>query len=229
MTTFSLTTGAASRIAGDAYLRSTTICSTLRRNTWALLTLLPAVSGQETGGYTNLNGSDPTYSDFVAGGVDNTTGDGDKVLADVNNFMATSLDYASWRARAEQIRSSGNEAFCIGNLSIALNGVGAAYQAGSSGATTLLTLLPTAGALIGTPAKELWVLYKLVPLAGVLSMMLSLGGNIVPTQVNEYERVDSFSYQGKPLRCSGRCIANRSTRHDGYELRRTASRTYRRR
>lgn len=110
--------------------------------------------------------------------------------------MATQLDWTSWRDRANEIRKSGSKAYCIGNLSLALNGLGAAYQAGAAGATTLLTLLPTAGALIGAPAKELWVLYKLMPLAGVLSMMLSLGGNIVPMEVNEYERIDSFSYQG---------------------------------
>ncbi len=65
-----------------------------------------------------------------------------------------------------------------------------------SGANTLLSLIPTAGVLIGAPAKELWVLYKLCPLAGFLAMLLSLGGNIVPADIKEYENVDAFSYQG---------------------------------
>ena len=97
--------------------------------------------------------------------------------------------------RAEVIRSSGSRESCVGNLSVALADVGAAYSAGAQGASTLLSLMPTAGALIGAPAKELW-LYKLVPLAGVLSMVISLGGNIVPMEVNQYERVDAFNYQG---------------------------------
>ena len=69
---------------------------------------------------------------------------------------------------------------CVGNLSVALRQVGAAYEASSNGSTALLTLLPTAGALIGAPTKELWVLWNLVPIAGIFSIALSLGGNIVP-------------------------------------------------
>ena len=58
-------------------------------------------------------------------------------------------------------------------------------------------MLPTAGALIGTPVTELWVLYKLMPLAGIVSMVLSLGGNLVPTDINDYERVAAdFNYSG---------------------------------
>lgn len=184
-------------IAGDAYRRSTRIFSSLGYNLWFGLALVPSVSGQsDDSGYTELNSTEPNYNSFVAGPVDNATSDGQKILADVDNFMSKSLEWSEWVARADQIRASGSFEYCIGNLSLALSGVGAAYQVGSSGASTLLTLLPTAGALIGAPAKELWVLYKLVPVAGVLSMMLSLGGNIVPMEVNEYERIDSFSYQG---------------------------------
>ncbi|KAL9013160.1 MAG: hypothetical protein Q9173_002134 [Seirophora scorigena] len=69
-----------------------------------------------------------------------------------------------------------------------------ASTTGSSGA---LAPLPTAGALIGAPSKELWVVYNLMPIAGVLSMMLSLGGNIVPTDASGYEmKVPRFSYRG---------------------------------
>lgn len=110
--------------------------------------------------------------------------------------MATSIGFPNWQARAHAIRASGGPANCIGNLSIALGKLGAAYTASSNTASTLLTLIPTAGALIGAPAKELWVLYKLMPIAGLLSMMLSLGGNIVPMEINDYEQIDAFSYAG---------------------------------
>ena len=41
------------------------------------------------------------------------------------------------------------------------------------------------------------MLYKLVPIAGVLSMLLSLGGNIVPTAASGYKvKVPRFSYGG---------------------------------
>ncbi len=115
----------------------------------------------------------------------------------MNNFLAVNLRFfRDWQGRAHQIRMTGDRAYCIGNLSIALQELGAAYTAGSNGASTLLTLIPTAGALIGAPARELWVLYKLMPIAGLFSMLLSLGGNIVPMEVIDYERVDAFSYNG---------------------------------
>ena len=93
--------------------------------------------------------------------------------------MLNPFDFHLWRLRGLEIRSGENRAQCFGNLSLALSEIGSLYQAGSSGASGGLTLLPTAGALIGAPAKELWVLFKLVPVAGFLSMLLSLGGNIV--------------------------------------------------
>ncbi|KAF2428630.1 hypothetical protein EJ08DRAFT_322086 [Tothia fuscella] len=116
-----------------------------------------------------------------------------KVVSDVGNrYELPNLD--TWRLRANRIRS-GNRVECLGNLSLALAQISPVYQAEAGGASGALTLLPTAGALIGAPAKELWVLYKLVPIAGLLSMLLSLGGNIVPQTIAEYEK-DVFSYGG---------------------------------
>jgi hypothetical protein len=59
-----------------------------------------------------------------------------------------------------------------------------------------LSLLPTAGALIGAPTKELWMVFKLMPLAGVLAMLLSLGGTVVPSEAGEYDPNTSFSFGG---------------------------------
>jgi hypothetical protein len=187
----------ACRIGSDAILRCVKIFTSATAGFCASLALIPAVSGQNSTGYTQLESDEPNYNDFKATQATNDT-DGWKVLADINSLTrnAGNNDWGWWVARARQIRGDGDRGYCVGNLSIALSGVGAAYQASASGATTLLTLLPTAGALIGAPAKELWVLYKLMPLAGVLSMVLSLGGNIVPMEVNQYERIDSFSYAG---------------------------------
>ncbi len=74
--------------------------------------------------------------------------------------------------------------------------MGNAYAFGMASSNTLLSLIPTAGVLIGAPARELWVLYKLCPLAGILSILLSLGGNIVPVEVNDYKNIGDFTYQG---------------------------------
>ncbi|KAJ4259933.1 hypothetical protein NW757_001881 [Fusarium falciforme] len=40
----------------------------------------------------------------------------------------------------------------------------------------------------------MWIVYKLVPLAGLLSMFLSLGGSITPPNVGEYDPAEPFSY-----------------------------------
>ncbi|KAH0551687.1 hypothetical protein GP486_007094 [Trichoglossum hirsutum] len=111
--------------------------------------------------------------------------------------MIDLFDFKSWSQRVSVIRASPSRAYCIGNLSLALGELGPVVNAETAGAAGALSLLPTAGALIGAPAKELWLLYKLMPLAGVLSMLLSLGGNIVPTQSSDYElKASKFSYGG---------------------------------
>ena len=73
-------------------------------------------------------------------------------------WHSSSLLYEEWADRGRRIRNAGSKEFCIGNLSVALDSLGAAYAAGSQGAGVLLTLIPTASVLIGAPAKELWVL-----------------------------------------------------------------------
>jgi len=154
---------------------------------------LPVVVGVPTPvpGYPHLDSPDPNYYDFTLESSTNPT-----VLADSIYFGPGNLQLQQWAARAQKIRHNTNQAYCAGNLSMALEGAGAAYQASASGSTTLLTLLPTVGALVGPPAKELWVLYKLVPLAGFLSSVLALGGSIVPNQVSEYASLEDFSYNG---------------------------------
>ncbi|KAF2105168.1 hypothetical protein BDV96DRAFT_535432 [Lophiotrema nucula] len=139
--------------------------------------------------YPSLATSNPSYANFISTPSNDTT-----VKADIAHFGGPGLGFNAWSHRATIIRSSGTAAMCTGNLSVALGDVGAAYQASSSGSTTLLTLLPTAGALVGAPAKELWVLWNLVPVAGFFSLALSLGGNIAPHQVSDYANLEDFSY-----------------------------------
>ncbi|KAI2629549.1 hypothetical protein GGR54DRAFT_267464 [Hypoxylon sp. NC1633] len=113
--------------------------------------------------------------------------------ADVESIVSL-FNFKNWKERGSAIRLGSREQ-CFKNLSVVLGNVGPIYAAENSASSGALTLLPTAGALIGTPSKELWMLYKMVPLAGVLSMMLSLGGNIVPDSSVDYER-DGFTYGG---------------------------------
>ena len=151
-----------------------------------LLSLLPLVSAQnDTNPVENF--SDNQFVPHVANDS-YTLGD---VKAHSGSFPIT-----TWEKRGALVRSGRNNLECIGNLSLALQALGTLNTAESQGASGALSLLPTAGALIGTPSRELWSLYKLMPLAGILTMSLSLGGTIIPTQAGEYDPKAPLSYDG---------------------------------
>jgi hypothetical protein len=65
-----------------------------------------------------------------------------------------------------------------------------------NGAASGLSLLPTAGALIGAPAKELWIFYNLIPIAGILTICLSLGGTTMPSRTREYYPKKAYDFGG---------------------------------
>ncbi|ROW14965.1 hypothetical protein VPNG_03441 [Cytospora leucostoma] len=94
------------------------------------------------------------------------------------------------------IRSGDSVYQCLANLTVALEQVGQLNSAEYNGAAGALSLLPTAGALLGAPTREMWIVYKLVPLAGVLSMFLGLGASITPSNVGDYDPEEPFSYGG---------------------------------
>ncbi|KAI0189298.1 hypothetical protein EV127DRAFT_481833 [Xylaria flabelliformis] len=121
---------------------------------------------------------------------DPATTDDKKITADAQ-WTTTPIDFRLFRKIGDTIRS----AYCYRNLSGYLATLGGIAQADYSGSSSALTLLPTAGILVGAPARELWMLYKLVPLAGVLSMLLSFGGSITPSRSNDYE-LEGYSFDG---------------------------------
>ncbi|ERF76036.1 hypothetical protein EPUS_01369 [Endocarpon pusillum Z07020] len=102
----------------------------------------------------------------------------------------------SYSARGMLIRAGRTNEECLGNLSWVLDNLNPLSAAEYNGAASGLTLLPTAGALIGAPAKELWIVYKLMPVAGVLTMCLSLGGTIMPSQAGQYDPKGAFDFGG---------------------------------
>ena len=161
----------------DTLHRSQIICRRIGSSRTWLLALIPRVAASSAA--TGLpNATEPTVEDDV-------------------EFLVGMFSWRNWSATADAIRNGANRRQCLTNLSLALATVGPLTQSETSGSSGALTLLPTAGALIGAPTKELWVVYKLMPIAGVLSMLLSLGGNIVPTEARDYELSSStFSYGG---------------------------------
>ena len=113
------------------------------------------------------------------------------------SFLANLFDFYDWKNRVDTIRRDHNQRQCLTALANLLATIGPLQSTEISGTAGALSLLPTAGALIGAPAKELWLVYKLVPLGGFLSMLLSLGGNIVPSQASDYRiSSDGMNYGG---------------------------------
>ncbi|KAK6517417.1 hypothetical protein TWF281_004074 [Arthrobotrys megalospora] len=108
------------------------------------------------------------------------------IAQDVSEYIAA-LKFSEWRDVANSIRDVSSRADCNYKLGVALAALGPNASASANGSAGALTLLPTVGAILGSPTKELWLLYKLMPLAGVTSMLLSLGGTIVPAQTSEYQ------------------------------------------
>lgn len=56
-----------------------------------------------------------------------------------------------------------------------------------SGAAGVLALLPTIGALLGTPTNEIWRLLTMIPFGGILAMGCSFGGAMLPVKIKDYE------------------------------------------
>lgn len=187
-------------IGRDVLLRSKRICTDARKAAFCVLALLPTTSATSV----TSSGSTPASSYLVNpyatappnNNLFNTT---QYTTDDVNNAVNEEAGWfylLAWNRRGEQIRSGFNNRECLGNLSIALSLVGNLNQAEYSGASGALSLLPTAGALIGSPSKELWIVYKLMPLAGVLSMFLSLGGTIAPSDAGDYDMSKGLRFGG---------------------------------
>lgn len=96
------------------------------------------------------------------------------------------LDFNNWVNRGMAVRGGHSVYQCLANLTAALEFMGQLNAAEYNGAAGALSLLPAAGALLGSPTHEMWIVYKLVSVAGVLSMFLSLGGSITPSNVSDY-------------------------------------------
>lgn len=166
------------RIGRDALQRAGYFASALRRASLALVVWVPR---QALAANTKPFVPVPTLTPQQAESVDQENGN---------------LDFSNWVDRGMTIRGGGSDYQCLANLTAALELVGQLNNAEYSGAAGALSLLPTAGALLGAPTREMWIVYKLVPLAGLFSMFLSLGGSITPSNVGEYDPSEPFSYGG---------------------------------
>lgn len=94
----------------------------------------------------------------------------------------------SWVKRGGCIRGKHPGKSCGDILEPLLDNLSKIREAEYTGASSVLSLLPTIGALFGPPTSEIWRLKSIVPFAGALAMSLSFGGAIMPVQVEDYEK-----------------------------------------
>ncbi|OJJ46797.1 hypothetical protein ASPZODRAFT_66535 [Penicilliopsis zonata CBS 506.65] len=105
--------------------------------------------------------------------------------AAANGTITGYINISKWGETGMAIRARSRKE-CLVNLSVALQAVSVLDSAEYNGAAGALSLLPTAGALLGSPTREMWLVFQLMPIAGLLSMFLSLGGNLTPSHVGDY-------------------------------------------
>lgn len=110
-----------------------------------------------------------------------------------DNDDMTHFILRSWVTRGACIRTPSKHSgeTCEDVLTGILGGLVQLRSAEYAGAASVLSLLPTIGALLGTPTSEIWRLKSIVPFGGILAMTLSFGGALMPVRVEDYETSES--------------------------------------
>lgn len=88
---------------------------------------------------------------------------------------------------------------CLANLTIVLELVGQLSNAKYNSTAGALSLLLMAKALLSMPTHKIQIVYKLVLLASIFSMFLSLSRSIMLSNVGKYNPLEPFSYSGYML------------------------------
>ncbi|ERF76000.1 hypothetical protein EPUS_08254 [Endocarpon pusillum Z07020] len=96
------------------------------------------------------------------------------------------FDLPAWVTRGGCIRERGHRE-CSRILEAILDSLAKIREAEYASAASVLSLLPTIGALFGPPTSEIWRLKSIVPFGGALAMSLSFGGALMPVNVEDYE------------------------------------------
>lgn len=94
--------------------------------------------------------------------------------------------FRSWVNRGICVHR-GSYAQCQSNLIAVLNDLDQIHSTEYGASAGVLALLPTIGALFGTSGSEIWTLLTILPFGGALATMLSFGGAIMPTGLDDYQ------------------------------------------
>ena len=97
------------------------------------------------------------------------------------------FNFATWMDRGLCVRGNLDYAQCRVNLISILSSLDPIHSMEYSASASVLALLPTIGALFGTPTSEIWTLLTVLPFGGSLAMLLSFGSTIMPNRIMDYE------------------------------------------
>jgi hypothetical protein len=178
-------------VAGHIFSRTLSRVATICRSKTVRLLIAPAITGIAISYIARAHASNTQVYEPVTTSTPELP-ELDKAVDEVSGWFYFDL----WVRRGMQIRDDTDTHQCLLNLAKALDDVKVISAAEYNGAAGALALLPTVGALLGAPTREMWIVYKLVPIAGILTMFLSLGATITPSDVGEYESGKAFSYGG---------------------------------
>ena len=97
-----------------------------------------------------------------------------------------SFQFGTWISRGKCIRSQAGYIACQANLRGVLQSLDYLQASEFSASASTLALLPTIGALFGTPTSDTWTLFTIIPFGGSLATLLSSGSAILPSRIEDF-------------------------------------------
>ena len=116
------------------------------------------------------------------------------------------FDFGVWFQRGTCVHDIKDYVQCRSTLQDVLSSLDSLHSAEYSAAATVLALLPTIGAVLGSPSAEIWILLKILPFGGTLAMLLSFGSSMIPTALKDYYQDSSAVAHGGTMNSTGRKI-----------------------
>ena len=96
------------------------------------------------------------------------------------------FQFVTWISRGRCVRSQPGYIACQANLRGVLQSLDYLQASEFSASASTLTLLPTIGALFGTPTSDTWTLFTIIPFGGSLATLLSSGSAILPSRIEDF-------------------------------------------
>jgi hypothetical protein len=127
------------------------------------------------------------------------------------------FDFNAWIRRGTCIHNLEDYDSYRTNLQLTLSGLDSLHSAEYSASATILTLLPTIGAVFGTPTAEIWILLNVLPFGGAIAILLSFGGSMMPAKPEEYDDDATRGEGQRPDNVAGQKEAEANGPSDPFE------------